>query len=123
MKIKRKHKETEIDINKNNILHECTKYHYKALIKQNKNNVLSFEEIAEELFSKIFVVAPDKYFENEAVEINFKSSIILDNFKNKEDTPQEIAKKIINLIDDNNDYYYIYFNCYNLKKNNKLHMF
>ncbi|CAG8732319.1 14631_t:CDS:2, partial [Racocetra fulgida] len=80
--------------------------------KHVENEVLLSEQIAEELFNKVSVVGFDEYFENELDEINFKSNIVLDGFNDKEDTPQEIAKKIANLIGDSDGYYCIYLNQY-----------
>ncbi|CAG8779152.1 37717_t:CDS:10, partial [Gigaspora margarita] len=101
--------------------------HYKASIEHDENYankyVLFPEEMAEELFNKISLVVSDEYFENDLDGINFKSIIVLDNFKDKEDTPQEIAKKIANLIGDSDGYYYIYLNYYGLKKKDELHTF
>ncbi|CAG8745497.1 16482_t:CDS:2, partial [Dentiscutata heterogama] len=79
--------------------------------------------MAEEIFNKISLVGSDEFFENELNRINFKSNIVLDGFKDKDNISQEIAKKIANLISDSNGYYYIYFNYYSSKKNNDLYTF
>ena len=59
-----------------------------------------------------------KNFENESVGIDFKCYITSDDFKNMEDTPQEISKKIADLISDSDGYYYIYLNTYQQYKSN-----
>ncbi|CAG8682978.1 2310_t:CDS:2 [Racocetra fulgida] len=102
------------DTNENNTLQSSN--HYKALIKHDKNEVLLPEKIAEEIFNKISLVGSDEYFENNSDGINFKSTIVLDDFKDEKNTPQEISKKIANLIGDSDGYYYIYFNYYDSKK-------
>ncbi|CAG8510232.1 3237_t:CDS:1, partial [Cetraspora pellucida] len=97
--------------------------HYKALVEHYENEVLLPEEMVEKLFNEISLVGSDEYFENDSDGINFKSIIGLNDFKNQGDTPQEIAKKIANLIGDSDGYYYIYFNYYSSKKDNELHTF
>ncbi|CAG8790313.1 4857_t:CDS:2 [Dentiscutata erythropus] len=97
--------------------------HDMASIEHDENEVLLPEKMAEEIFNKISLVGSDEFFENELNGINFKSNIVLDGFKDEDDTPQEIAKKIANLISDSDGYYYIYFNYYSSKKNNDLYTF
>ena len=53
-----------------------------------------------------------KNFENKSVGIDFKCYITSDDFRNMEDTPQEISKKIADLISDSDDHYYIYLDNY-----------
>ncbi|CAG8807670.1 6120_t:CDS:2, partial [Racocetra persica] len=74
--------------------------YYKPSSEHVENDVLLPEQMADELFNKVSVVRSNKYFENKLDGINFKSSIVLDDFNDKEDTPQEIARKIANLIEE-----------------------
>ncbi|CAG8559380.1 23621_t:CDS:2, partial [Cetraspora pellucida] len=80
--------------------HQQSSSHYKDLVEHYENEVLLSEEMVEKLFNEISLVGSDEYFENDSDEINFKSIIVLNDFKNQGDTPQEIAKKIANLIGD-----------------------
>ncbi|CAG8767553.1 14358_t:CDS:2 [Dentiscutata erythropus] len=85
----------EPDINEPDINNKSLeKYHYNASIKSDENEVIFPEEMAEELFNKVSLVGSDEYFENNLNGINFESIIILDDFKDNKDTPQDITKKI-----------------------------
>lgn len=98
--------------------------HYKkSLEKKSLVNVDNEEEemllpkeMAKKLYNNITIIGCDEYLENESAGIEFKCNITLDDVKDVKDSPQEISRKIANLIGDSDGYYYIYLNSYYPKK-------
>ena len=62
--------------------------------------------MAKRLFDEVNIIGPMKSLKMN--QLDFKCYIASDDFRNMEDTPQEISKKIADLISDSDDYYHIY---------------
>src|ERR1044071_6185793 len=96
-----------------NLCRQQSLIYYKESTDHDEKEILLPKIMAKRFFDEVNIIGSNENFENESVEIDFKCYIILDDFRNMENIPQEISKKIADLISDSDGYYYIYLNTYN----------
>ncbi|CAG8583514.1 9960_t:CDS:2 [Cetraspora pellucida] len=75
---------------------------------------LTQKEISKQLYEKILTLNTNEYLENDLLGIDFKCEFLIDTM---DDDSKILSKTIAELIGESDEYYYIFKNSYNSKKN------